>query len=245
MSALGAPSTPAAPAPRQPRGATEYTGGNATFINIAYGCLCEVSKTPKEGWKHPINQKTGDEILDKWIKPYKSLEGWINKLEWYSREHGDNVYMGWKMHMEAGGVNYILDLPLHSPATKKFMMSARNIDYDVPFEIAVWTDRDGKLAAWLKQNDQTVLQYYKKDDMKECPAPVRKEGVGGKVKWDWTDTDRFLWKEMQDVITPHVEKSADARGYTEPENAPVANGTPTHSGPVGATAYDDDDQIPF
>lgn len=249
MSALGAPSTPAAPAaapaPRQPRGATEYIGGNVTFLQIAYGCLCEVSKTPREGWRHPVNQKTGDEITDKWIKPYKSFEGWVNKLEWYNRPYGDTEYQGWKMHMEAGGRHYVIDWSLFSPATKKLMMSARNIDYDLPLEIAAWTDCDGKLALWLKQNDQTVLQYYKKDDMKECPVPVQKQGIGGKSKWDWDATDAFLWQEMENVIAPHIAKCADARGYTEPESAPVVgNGTPAYSGPAGAIPADDD-QIPF
>lgn len=231
---------------REPRGAVEHTGVNGKFIHIKYGCLCEVSKTPIEGWMNPVNQKTGEVIPDKWIKVYKSLEVWIDKLEWYQRTHGQEEYLGWKMHASAGGIHYILDLPLNSEATKKFMMSARNIDYDVPLEVAAWTSRDdGKLAVWFKQNDKSVLQYYKKGDMKECPSPTQKLGIGGKAKWDWDATDAYLHNEMQNMIAPHIEKCAADRGYTAPAPAPAPTATdlPTHSGPAGAIAAEDD--IPF
>lgn len=230
---------------REPRGAVEHTAGNARFFYIKYGCLCEVSKNAIEGWKNPIHQLTGEIITDRWIKSPKSLDGWVNKLEWYKRHHGENDYVGWKLHMSAGSDNYILDLPLNSQATQKFMLSARNLDFEFPLEISAWTDKDGKLAVWLKQDDQTVFQYYKKGDMKNCPEPVQKPAIGGgKPNWDWDATDAFLWKEMQEVIAPQIEQIAKERGYQEP--APVANDMPTHSGPAGAVvAYDDSDTIPF
>lgn len=224
---------------REPKGAVEHAAANARYLYIKYGCLCEVSKTAVEGWTHPVHQKTQEIIRDKWVKVYKSVEAWVNKLEWYDRTHGDEVYQGWKMHMSAGEVNYILDLPLNSEATKKFMMSARNMDFDMPLEIAAWTSReDGKLAVWLKQNDQSILQYYKKGDMKECPEPVQRPVIGGKLKWDWEATDAFLWNEMQNTIAPHIEKLAADRGYTAAAPQHAEQGSfPSHSGstPAGAT----------
>lgn len=197
---------------REPRGAQEYTGGNAKYLQVSYGCLCEVSKTYVEGWVNPINQMTGETIPDKWIKVYKALEGWVNKLEWYDKTYGEKQYLGWNLHMEAGGVNYILDLALRGMTAKTFMFSARNIDFNVPLEFAIWTDNsDGKLAVWLKQNDQTVYQFYKKGDMKNCPPPIEREGIGGKKTWDWAETERFLWDEMQTVIAPAIEEAAKAR----------------------------------
>lgn len=228
---------------REPKGAVEHTAANAKFVFIKYGCLCETSKTPIEGWTNPVNQKTQQVIPDKWVKVYKSLEAWVNKLEWYERHHGDEDYLGWKMHMSAGSTNYILDLPLNSEATKKFMLSARNMDFEFPLEISAWTDRDtGKLAVWLKQDGQSVFQYYKKGDMKNCPEPVQVEAIGGKKKWDWVRTDTFLWQEMQDVIAPLIERIAKERGYKEPiatadmqyTGGAVAQDSPSPAGAVSA-----------
>ena len=212
---------------REPKGAVQYTGGNAKYLQVSYGCLCEVSKKYVEGWTNPINQKTGETIPDKWIKVYKELEAWVNMLEWYDHKYGENEYSGWKMHMEAGGINYILDLPLKGTATQKFMFSARNIDFNAPLEIAAWTNNaDGKLAVWLKQDGQTILQYYKKGDMKDCPEPVQKTGIGGKTIWDWADTERFLWEEMQNIIAPAIANSANLRTSENQNFAPTYSGYP-------------------
>lgn len=239
-------STATQPKHTEPRGAVEYTGANAKFLHIKYGCLCEVSKRQVAGWtEHEIVDRDTGAITTKWIKIYKSLEAWVNKLEWYSREHQGTDYMGWKMHMSAGDTNYVLDLPLNNPATKKFMLSALNINFERPLEIKAWTDREtGKLAFWLQQDGESILQYYKKGDMKTCPEPQNKIGIGGKEKWDWEETNTFLWNEMQDRITPHIEKCAADRGYKGSADAAAASGVPTHTGPVGATAATDDD-IPF
>lgn len=238
--------TSTAPQYRGPRGAEEYAGTNSKFLNIKYGCLCEVSKTKVEGWAEQeiVDRDTG-EITVKWIKVYKFVEGWVNKLEWYDREFKGKPYMGWKMHLEANGINYILDLPLNNSATKKVMMSARSIDFNIPLEVRAWTNReDGKLAVWLKQCDVSVPQFYKKGDMKECPEPVEKLGIGGKKKWDWEATDTFLWREMQDHITPLIEECSRNRGVgmgassTEaPPTSTPSPGAPLYTGP--------DDDIPF
>lgn len=230
---------------REPKGAVEYSGGNAKYLQVSYGCLCEVSKKFIEGWVNPIHQLSGETIPDKWIKVYKELEVWVNKLEWYEHKYGDNDYMGWKMHAEAGGINYILDLALNGSATQKFMFSARNINFNVPLEIAAWTNNsDGKLAVWLKQDGQTIFQYYKKGDMKNCPEPVQRSGIGGKVTWDWAETEKFLWNEMQTVITPAVAEAARLRDsenqrayptYSEPEYS----GQPTYGSLSEDQAYEE------
>lgn len=209
---------------REPKGAVEYHGGNAKYLQVAYGCLCEVSKKYVEGWTNPVNQKTGETIPDKWIKVYKELEAWVNKLEWYEKKFGENEFMGWNLHMEAGGVNYIVDLALNGTAAQKFMFSARNIDFNVPLEIAAWTNAEG-LAVWLKQNGESVLQYYKKGDMKDCPEPVQRTGVNNKIIWDWAATEKFLWDEMQQVITPAIAQAASAR-LAERQTAPVYSNEP-------------------
>jgi len=245
---------------REPKGVTEHVGGNAKYLFVKYGCLCEVSKTPVEGWRHPVNQKTGEEITDKWIKSPKSIEMWVDSLEWYDRKHGTEVYQGWKMHGNAGGVNYILDLPLNNEATKKIMFSAPNINFRRPLEIAAWTalnERTNKmeLAVWLQQDGETILQFYKKDDMKDCPPPVQRAAVGGGSKWDWSDTDAFLWGMMEQQIAPLIKQCAAERASSTPAPArptpPDEPGVPTHTGgaaptaPSVAPAANAEDDIPF
>lgn len=235
---------------REPRGAVEDRGPRAKYLDIKYGCLCEVSKTPVEGWtKHDILDDDGVVKVTKWIKIYESLEMWVDKLEWYSRTHESLEYSGWKMLGHAGDVNYSVDFALTSRATKRLMMVARSIDWDAPLDMRVWPEAGtGNIAINFKQNDTIVPQFYSKADMKECPAPSQKT-VMGKTKWDWEETNDFLWREMNEVIAPHIEKSAADRGYVPAvERGPQA---PTHSGPAGVREPDmppmsaSDEDIPF
>lgn len=229
---------------REPRGAEEQ-GEKATYMNISYGCLCEISKTPVPGWvEHQIkNRDTGVVEMIKWIKVYKGLEIWVNDLKWYSRDHDGINYSGWKMHGEAGGINYVIDFSINNPGTKKLLFTARAIKWEDPLQINVWSNAEG-LQVQFKQDDVAIKQYYKKGDMKECPAPVQRQ-VMGKNKWDWDATNDFLWKDMEDVIVPHIrECAADRKAADLAENPQQDAGLPAYSGPVGAEVATDDD-IPF
>ena len=211
----------------EPSGATEYEGPRGTYYDIKYGCLCRISKTEQTGpgWLTKfITLDDGTELV-RWYIPAK-LEGYVNAIEWYDKEHLGKPYRGYKMTLTAKGQNYIIDWSWNSRATKRLLMTALAIDYEKPLFVNAFTGQEGDLVVTFKQLGESVPQYYKKDDMKDCPPPQEKWEMAKKV-WDWSATNNFLWTMMAERVIPHVAKIAAERNLRQqPAGADEFTGQP-------------------
>lgn len=228
--------------PRKVRGAVEDNSANTIFLQIKYGRICQISKVPKEGFNEitVANPTTGANVI-KYVKPYRLLEGYIDKIAWYdSGERFDVQYRSWKITLNANGQIYILDLAFESTPSRRFMQTAENIDFNEPLEIRAWNDKlDGSLAIGFFQNEVSVRAVYTKENPGECPPAIQKK-VAGKMTYNFDDMYDFLYNRMLDVVIPEVQKCSEERKAWKEEVHTEYSGTP-----VGSDIPVDDDDIPF
>ncbi len=216
-------------------GFREDTGQTALWLSVKHGSICEESKREREGFQ-PIQifvQRTG-ETITKFIKRYKSIEGFITKIDYRESEFEGVKFNSWKIHIvDDEGTLGILDLLLNSNPGTRFMKLAENLDFAKPVEFSAWHDtKDDKTAFVVKQGGQSVPQKYTKDSPGDCPAPVPRGRAG---KLDFTDQEDFLYARMTGVVIPAVNAAEAARGTAAP--AVQENSAP-------ADEWDDED-IPF
>lgn len=234
------------------RGLQEQQKDGGVFLSIKHFCLCEESKESREGFKAiQVRNPRTEEESTKWIKPYGALEAYVNRIEW--RDTGDQYeqrYMSWKIHLEANGQKYILDLPFESRVSTRFMKLAENIDYSRPVEFRAWKDKQTEGTAFFvgqRENDEdeksvSVGQVYTRDNPGECPPPVQK--FNG--KWSFDAQTEFLYQRMIDNVIPTVEAANAMRAEN---NGHQLHDIDDEQGLVGVVndaggALDDED-IPF
>jgi len=177
-------------------------GDEGIFLQIKHGCICQESRTPREGFV-PIevqNVRSGEKVT-KYVKRYKGVEALIKKIDWYARDHDGTKFMGWKLLLDANGTACTLDFPFESRIGDRFMKTAENIDFSQPVEFSAWKGPDDKTALAIKQNNENVPQKYTRDNPGECPAPV--QGFNG--KWNFDRQKEFLHKRMIEVVIPRVQ----------------------------------------
>ncbi len=193
------------------KGFQEDTGQSALYFAIKHHGIVEESKRERPGFS-PIDifvQRTGENIT-KYIKRYKAIEGFINKIEYRESEFEGVKFNSWKIHiLDDGGNLGILDLLLNSNPGTRFMKLAENLDFSKPVEFSAWHDtKDDKTAFVVKQNGQSVSQRYTKDNPGDCPPPVPR---GRANKLDFTDQEDFLFERMMNVVVPAVGAAAAGR----------------------------------
>lgn len=224
-----------------PKGLVEQTENNTVYLLVKHHSLVQESKTERPGFK-PVevsNPKTKETIV-KFIKYYRCVEGYICKIEFYdTEEQYDTRFMGWKIHMDADGVPVVLDLPLNSRASNRFMKVAENLDFSEPVEFRAWHDRESDgVAFYIGQGGQAVPQKYTKDNPGNCPPPVQSRVT---KEWNFDVQKEFLCQRMLDAVIPEVEQMGNQMPSGEAVRAATVGG---HS-VVVADDETDDDEIPF
>ena len=181
----------------------ETTESTGKFLVIKHGSICLESKEPKEGYTEiTVYNPQTDRDQQKWIKPYKAVDGMITRIEWYDRTTDGNRYMGVKIHMRDGGEYFSLDLPYNKREFDSFSKLVENIDFTKPVEFSAWKDRaTGHTAFCVRQDGETVKWKYTKDNMGECP-PAKQSKLG---KWNFDDQREWLVERIVNVVIPAVD----------------------------------------
>jgi hypothetical protein len=205
------------------KGFQEDTGQSALYLSVKHHGIVEESKREREGFQ-PISifvQRTG-ETITKFIKRYKSVEGFIKKIDYRESEYEGVKFNSWKIHIvDDQGKLGILDLLLNSNPGTRFMKLAENLDFTKPVEFSAWHDtKDDKTAFVVKQNGHSVSQKYTRENPNGCPEPVQR---GRQGKWDFTDQEDFLYDRMVNAVIPAVERAEAQRGVAQ--ESPVDNWT--------------------
>lgn len=222
------------------KGLQEKTDAGATFLVVKHHSICQESKTEQPGYT-PVEVKNprSGEIITKYIKQYNGVEALICKMEWYDRTHGDDRYIGWKLHLNADGTPCILDLPFESRACNRFMKTAENIDYTKPVEFRAWFDKKSEATAfYIGQEGESVRQAYTKEEPGDCPPPVQ-HSVS--KKWNFDAQKEFLHGRMIDVVIPMIEEAENIMPQLEYARAASASGSQDHAPEEDLS----DDDIPF
>jgi len=212
------------------KGLQTKTDSNVVFLAVKHTSLVQESKGPREGFeKIEVENPRTREKVEKYIKRYSAVEGMVTKIEWYDTEQKyENRYQGWKIHMDAKDVPVVLDLPFASIPASRFMKLAENIDWTKPVEFRAWKDHKGdKTAFWVGQGNESVPQKYTRDNPGDCPPPVQ----NFKGDWKYDAQVEFLFKQMNDVVIPAVQKANAWRvDGSEKKPEPTEEATPANAG---------------
>lgn len=197
-------------------GLEDFDGGNGVFLKLKHGYLCQESKTEKEGWKKVEGEFDGTPYK-KWIRPYKSVSGYIDKIERYEREFSGRKIRGWNITISDDGGRYVLDVPFTSvKVNSRWMKIAENIDYNKPVRISGWLDRKtDTMAMNIQQDGVTVPQKYTREDPGQMPEPIQRSSG----KWDYGAQEDFLVERLIKFVIPNVEIIAASRnGVGKPQS---------------------------
>lgn len=243
-------------------GAEEYSGGNGQFFTIKHFAIVRESKTEREGFTatQVTNPETKVEST-KWIKKYKSLVGYITKIEWRTSEFQGRKFSSWRLHLKDGEWVGILDLAWGSPACDRFMNMAENLDPRKPVEIRAWKDTQSdppKVAFIICQGHDadgkaiSVTQRYTRQNPGERPAP--RQLFGG--KWDFSTQKDWLASRVVEYVIPKFaaasamqpqEPVGQGGDYDPADDMPTGRdyGEPPFDASEPADVDDSDEGIPF
>lgn len=206
-------------------GLEEYGEGNGIFLKIKHGCICQESKTEREGYKKVEGVLRDGTPWKKWIRPYKAVSGYIDKIERYDREHEGRKFRGWNILINDGENQYSLDIPFDSKVNSRWMKLAESIDYTKPVRFSAWTDKKmDSTAINLTQEGVSVPQRYTREEPNGLPEPVQRSSG----KWDYGAQEDFLTERMIKYVIPNVEVIASKRNGTDKPPAHEAKGLEDH-----------------
>lgn len=185
-----------------------------TRLFAKYFSICQVSKTPRDGFEPiQVDNPQTEETVTKYIKRYDKIIGYITKIEWRDTEDRyEQQFLSWNISMDDGeGMQVTLTLDFNSAPSHRFMCLAENIDFKKMVEISAWRDTSGKapkIAFNVRQDGQTVVQKYKKDNLGDCPAMVKTLGK-------WNSDDQMLWLHgrMVNMVIPIVDAANAGREF--------------------------------
>lgn len=188
------------------KGFQQKTQGEGNFFAIKHGSIVRESKTPQEGFeKIEITDRRTGEKFTKYIQRYDTIEALITKIDWYDTEQRfTKRYQGWKLYLNANEKKGILDLPIQSRTTSRFMKLAENLDFTKPVEFRAWHDsKSDSTAIFVGQNGASVSQKYTRENPNGMPEPTQ----DFKKNWDYSKQEEFLYKRMIEVVIPKVNAS--------------------------------------
>lgn len=218
-------------------GLEEYGEGNGIYLKIKHGCICQEAKTEKDGYKKVEGTLKDGTPWKKWIRPYKAVSGYIDKIERYDREFEGRKFRGWNITINDEGNLYHLDIPFDSKVNSRWMKLAESIDYNKPARFSAWTDRKTDSTALnVQQDGVSVPQKYSREEPNGLPEPIQRASG----KWDYGAQEDFLVDRIVRFVIPNVETIAAKRnGVDKPSQSPEStSGLEDHDDDADATPKD-------
>lgn len=189
-------------------GLEDYGEGNGIWLKIKHGHICQESKTEKEGYKKVEGFLQDGTPWKKWIRPYKAVSGYVDKIEPYDREHNGRKFRGWDIVINDGDSEFHLDIPFDSRVNSRWMKVAEMIDYSKPVRFSAWHDTKSDSTAFnVQQDGVSVPQKYTREDPGDMPEPIQRSSG----KWDYGAQEDFLVERLKKFVIPNVELIAANR----------------------------------
>ena len=191
-------------------GLNTKTESDTKIVMIKHKSLCLESKEPKDGYVETQVEipNTDDghgnpETMIKYIKSFKSLDGYVKELEWYNTEEKHSrPYLGVKIHMEDDGEQFILDIPYDRQYFNTFCKIAENIDFTERVEFYASPDKDGKGTRFgASQNGVGVKYRYTKENPGQMPLGKQNKTT---KKWDFSAQNEWLLNNLIENVIPAV-----------------------------------------
>lgn len=230
-------------------GLTKNTDSNIAYLEVKHYSLWRSLKKPVEGCDsvEVTNPKT-KAVVVKHGYAFRELSGYVVKLFKYDTEQKYATrYFGFKMQIVDGSEVFFLDMPYQSQILRRFLRCAPNFDWSLPLSITVFKGKkDDKSSGaeptgiWFKQNDETVKQFYTREEPHGCPPAVQDPETH---EWDFKAQHRWLVEQLKAVTIPLIEAIAAHRAPPiEPEGAEQQQPNGDEGPPFDGI---EDDDVPF
>lgn len=227
---------------------------NTVYLDIKHHCLCQISKTPQEGYREikTVNPKTKAEVI-KYIHPYDGVDGFITSIEWYDRtDNQDNRYVGYNVKLDSDGQPVVINIAYRTRAFDTLLKCAENIDFTQRVHFSAWHDRKDDATAFCIRQGNRTGSVIKRRYTKENPGnmPPAKQGLTG---WDFSEQQIWLKKNFDEVVLPAVAAAVAGREQevTREEVATVLGATKAKAVGASNDSFGDlppenyEDSIPF
>ena len=215
-------------------GTNQGSGGSRkTFLNISNGKVIQEWKDkPRDEWV-PQDRELLSKTITKGVNEgklryyveYDYVSGHITGIELDRSDLGDRI----KLTLSDKGDEFILSISTDSAYGESFMQMMNNIDVGAEITVTPWsmtpdqwfdltgkTVKSNKVGLTIKQLGAKLDKFYTKDNPNGMPQLVQKT-VKGKVEWDSTDRDNFLYEELLRFI-----EKANASVSTSVKNSVLA-----------------------
>lgn len=193
-----------------------------TYLQFRGFRICEVFKDPVEGSKPDITYHPQTrEPITKHVIPYNCVDGYIDKIEWYSREHQGLQYQGHKVHISdpSDGMQAVLDFPFNTGVWDSFAKAIGNVDFTQMVSFSAWKGHNqaGKdtTAFCMRQPDKDgpiVRRLYTRENPNGMPDGVQNPRT---KKWDFSAQQGWLCDQI-DELAPLIEQCAVNRAANPP-----------------------------
>lgn len=188
------------------------TDSNKTYLRVIDGRIAEKSVTEKPDFVlYETENPSTKEPVSYYVKRYDAIGGNVVGLE--RVELAEQRIYGYNLNLSDEEGDISLFFRDGSPITNRLLKVYENLNHEDPVIIAVWKDKDGKIAISFKQGNVNVPQKWNTTNLPEV------EKVQG--KWDYSVHDKFLYKHFtsnglytlvdgSDSATESTEEKADA-----------------------------------
>ena len=179
-----------------------------------------------------------------WELHHETINGHIENAYLRKNEKYGNELNIAILNKEAN-MRVMVNVPISSSYTRKFLMVAGNIDYRAPVEIIPHYFADKKkpgkfVTGWcFYQHDSKdqIAEYINKEDV---PEVIKHETVSG-VKYDDTDALNYLWNKWLKVAEKNNFKEPD-RNTAKDEEDPEERSSRDSPRNSDRNHYDDEEE---
>lgn len=175
---------------------------------------------------------------------YESVTGFIKSVRIVDKgQFGEDIEIALKDTDEGSELTFILQTGFSGDIGKAFIQRMQNMNPDEDITIGVCT-MNGKRYCYATQVGEKIENAYKKDnpDGNNLPEPIKSEGRGGKISWDWKDHEDALFKVAEGIAEDNGWVGGDDN-FTESfyKQHKDDSETPTPEAPSAPEEFDDDE----
>ena len=208
--------------------AEEFSQGNVSYYAPFQGCICESSKEPRAGFEEK-EYFLSDNVTKrtKYVKKYKSLSGFISKVEYVSKEFEGKKIKQWKITLKDSSSDEVMvfQFGVATNVARCWSKITPNIDLSLEVTICCWPDKQNKdmTVLCVKQNNEMLKFAYTRETPNGLPQPKRRPNG----EYDWTEQEDFLYEKNLEFVQK-VENSNFQPQAPSPLSTRVSENIPQH-----------------
>jgi hypothetical protein len=176
---------------------------------------------------------------------YPKISGYIVNAEYVTREHNDQKYHNFNIHLSDGKETFILSLGKKSNAANAVMQTLPKVDFTKKVQLSLSYDVASKKQTLFMNQDGAGLKWSWTKDKPGQKPNWEKVTIDGEDKWDRTKEFEYFESILKDHLRPKMYKvSIDPIGGESPVEVD-GQVTTIEAVPANSAPDPSDDDLPF